>query len=70
MRTTDEHGKFYDASGRNVHTTRHTPCRRGFLGRRIWFPVLRHDGILFVDDKRFEDGFRVYREVPDAQSWD
>lgn len=69
MTITDELGKFCTTDGRNVFTTRHVPCRRGFLGWRSWFPVLRHDGRLFVDDRRFEDGFRVYREVPEVESW-
>lgn len=69
MTITDEMGKFYALDGRVVHTTRHVPCRRGFLGLwRHWFPVLRYADRIYVDDLRFEGGFRVYREVPSVES--
>ena len=58
------YGRFFDASGRNVHTTRGVPCEAGLLAKR-WPALLRFDGKLFADSRRFEDEFRVYREVPE-----
>lgn len=62
-------GKLFDADGRQVHGTSGVPVRRFFVFTS-WPPALRYGDQTFFDTKRFEGGFRIYREAPLLEGWD